>query len=551
MDIDKYVPLLRVFWAHLDTPVSLSCFILLANKEYDQLATRFVDPNQYPEGIFSSYRYWKDAQAVDILRKYPLPTTFSRIDNAIAAWELAEEQCYLTNERIDHLTLWNHARNSTEGKHKLFLSQCRKRMSRWLGPIPNSLHGKFGPGTCFESEIPNPTVVDKLWLTPNCTPECEPIVKALCDQTLWFRLRLRHGLPYLKTCRGNRFTTVPKDGKADRSISIEPLGNLWCQLAIGSYLKKRLQLVGLPHFSEERKFLFPGYDYKIGDTQEVHRRLARDGVADGYATIDLSSASDTMSSSLIREILPYEWWRLMDDCRSKFTRLPCSGTRKVATWRKLEKFSSMGNGFTFELETFCFLVLLCVGFKLTPGVDIWVFGDDIIIPEHKFSAACNLLGTFGFSVNRRKSYGSGPFRESCGGNYHGGWDVTTVRIKGELSIPALYSLNNALARLRFPWKVRREVVKLIPLDCRFPGPSSLGDVVLHHTPKGFKTVSRKGHPFTSWVRALNMRPVQTIPLDRWSSELQMAACLLTEKPSEGIVRRGTAVVPRSVWASVS
>lgn len=532
-------------FSYLDTPTSLKCWLLFREQEWDQLATLWVDPSHYPEGVFSALRFRRDVQAVDLLRKAPLPTTFDRRQAARAAWESAETACFASNEFFDRLRC---SPSLTEQEQRLveFLNAVRNRVARWLGPLPEDLSGGFGPGTCVEYRGENPTVVDKIWLTPTTTPDAAHLFDVLHFRTLWGLERVRNRLPLPGTSRGNRLTTVPKDGKTDRPISIEPLGNLWLQLGIGRYLKERLRLVGLPRFVATEVEIFPGLSYQRHDAQSVHKSLARDGWRIGLATIDLSSASDTICRELVRWVLPDAWFTLLDACRSKMTLVPSRDGQK---WFHIEKFSSMGNGFTFELETLVFLSLLSVAFQLTPGKDLWVFGDDIILPEHHFSAALDLLSVVGFVPNLRKSYASGPFRESCGGNFHSGVDVVPVRLKGELeTIDQWYSLHNALRKWGFPPVVLRIVKRKIPLRLRFPGPERAGDCVLHCA--RYPIHARKGRDGILWVRALRVDPESRVPLERWSPELHMVAGLLTGDGNY-VVRRGGATTPTSMWVSVS
>jgi hypothetical protein len=95
--------------------------------------------------------------------------------------------------------------------------------------------------------------------------------------------------------------------------------------------------------------------------------------------------------------------------------------------------SSMGCGFTFELETAFFLA---VARSVVPGIwlvssdhgrqrrklawpHIGVYGDDIIVPSAYANAVMERLKFFGLTVNEAKSHvGREPgFRESCGGDY--------------------------------------------------------------------------------------------------------------------------------------
>lgn len=538
--------LLRSLLSDLDTPTALAVSLLLENKEWDQLATKWVDPSHYPEGIFSALKYRRDVQAVDLLRKAPLPTTINRVSAALAAWEDAETACYNTNEFLDSLDSESSSKDAFKVGVRNFLRKCQKTMGRWLGPLPDELDGGFGPGTCVEYTGSNPTVVDKIWLTPTTTPDAAALFEWHYSRTLWGRVRWGDRLGAPGISRGNRLTTVPKDGKTDRPISIEPVGNLWLQLGIGRHLKRRLALIGLPDYCPAQRELFPGYEYKSPDAQAFHRELLKSCRSKRLATIDLSSASDTVARSLVERLLPPDWYVLLDSCRSQKTFIPLKGRRG---WRHIEKFSSMGNGFTFELESLVFTVLLSVGLGLTPGVNLWVFGDDIILPQDTFSAACNILECFGFTPNRRKSYSGGPFFESCGGNVHSDVEVTPVRIKEPFEdFMAVYAFHNACFRRGFSRRSLRLIRDLIPRKLRFAGPEHLGDSVLHGLP--FTPERRPGLcSQQTWVKTLRLRPSCHIPLDRWSEELSVVALLLGS--THRVVRRGTDTIPVSGWASVS
>ena len=526
---------------HLNTPVSLAVWLQIQNEEWDDLALRWVNPQHYPEGLFSALKYGRDVQAVDFLRKAPLPTTFDRRKVAFAAWDVAETQCYRTNEFLSHLFgPW--ALSPSEQALKQLLLECRKRMGRWLGRLPDALYGGFGPGTCVEYEGSNPTVVDKLWLTPTTTPSCAALFEWHYSNSLWGAKRWACRLGPPGSSRGNRLTTVPKDGKTDRSICIEPLGNLWLQLGIGRHLKDRLRNVGFPAYKPDPREIFPGYVIKGQDAPSKHREILL-RCQEEFSTIDLSSASDTIAIELVRGLIPPDWFQLLDDCRSKLTWVPTQAGK--GSWYKAEKFSSMGNGYTFELQSLIFAVLLSVRFDLTPGKDLWVFGDDIMLPKRCFDSACSLLQVVGFTPNRRKSYKDGPFYESCGGNVHSGVEVTPLRIKGPIEdAPDVYAFHNALHARGFPRKVLRKVRDMLPRQLQFPGPNRLGDVVLHGLP--FRVVSFHS---IHWVRTLRVRPRYSIPLDRWSSELAVVALLLGS--STQVVRRGSDMCFTSGLTSVS
>jgi hypothetical protein len=178
--------------------------------------------------------------------------------------------------------------------------------------------------------------------------------------------------------------------------------NIRLQLSVGAYIRSRLAKHGVNL-----------------DNQSINQRRARLGCKTGHlATIDLSMASDTMCRELVFQLLPIDWALLLDDLRSKYTLWPDGQTRMN------EKFSSMGNGFTFELESLIFFALVS-----SVSDNVSVYGDDIILPASKFEDAKSVLEWAGFSLNEKKSFSEGFFRESCGFDGFAGVDVTPVYLR--------------------------------------------------------------------------------------------------------------------------
>jgi hypothetical protein len=219
--------------------------------------------------------------------------------------------------------------------------------------------------------------------------------------------------------------------------------------------------------------------------QDVHKQVACEASKEGhYATIDLSNASDTVCYNLVKLLLPGEWFEGLDSLRSTHTLM---GDH----WVKLEKFSSMGNGYTFELETILFAAICCAvleanGIEPVYGQNVLTFGDDIIVPTSQAQNVLAALKFLGFEPNREKSFVDGPFRESCGGDYFLGADVRPHYIKEEVTEPQhLIVLANALWRLRKKAQgklseslriVRFKVLDQLPSHIRaLRGPEELGD----------------------------------------------------------------------------
>jgi hypothetical protein len=183
----------------------------------------------------------------------------------------------------------------------------------------------------------------------------------------------------------------------------------------------------------------------LDNGQPVNQKLALRGSLDGsLATIDLSSASDTIAASLVEFLLPDEWYRAASIVRSKYCTLPSGETVF------LKKFSSMGNGYTFELESLIFLALAMATTNGRIGRDVSVFGDDIITPSADAPTLIRVLSEVGFKTNQEKTFIDGPFRESCGKHYFSGYDVTPFYLKKEISsYHDLLWLINSLRRLAY------------------------------------------------------------------------------------------------------
>nr|APG77130.1 hypothetical protein [Beihai levi-like virus 30] len=227
----------------------------------------------------------------------------------------------------------------------------------------------------------------------------------------------------------SRIGFVPKSSEEHRAIGIEMNGLMPLQKVVGDLIRDRLKVVGINL-----------------DSQERNRHLARLAKTFQLATIDLANASSSISLELVRALLPYDWFTVINDFRSEVGYEPNSDTTIV-----YEMVSSMGNGFTFELESLIFYALAVatceeVGIsKLETKRSISVFGDDIIIPQRAASQLMGNLTLFGFTANVEKSFLQGFFFESCGSDYYNCTDVRPFFLKRDIvSIHDVYFLLNSL-----------------------------------------------------------------------------------------------------------
>jgi len=551
----------------VNTPRSLACYMLLRYDEYDQLVQLSCKPSNYE----SASSFFDDNACTEFLRKCAdLPTSFDRRAVALSAALDAESQCRTTNDLF---------RLRSEGLFQFpqaverVLIRARSLIASIIGQCPDldSLDYRFGPGSTSANRGSSITIMDKISSVPELTLGARRHLKTLRFYESWVRSlpstsnSLLGTVRPVKLVRGNRFITVPKDATKDRGICIEPSFNIAVQKAIGNILSARLTAAGLD----------------IPTQQDRNRDLARlASISGSHSTVDLSSASDTISYLLVLDLLPIDWFDLLDSVRSPETDFGDGFT-------EVEKFSSMGNGYTFELETLIFWCLARACAQEVGSFDtVYAYGDDIIIPTSATSLLETCLASLGFTVNPRKTFTSGPFRESCGGDYYRGINVRAYYVKETPKDPqGWFSMANGLFQLgltngyfdvrdpRFvrPW---RRCLDNIPANLRrVYGPLSLGDLVIHHedwrsvvryTRGPFMVGDRTIHPSYirgSIVRSTSMghsrmasvRALIPIPyrrsLSRYDPDTQLASAVYGV-PSSGAPLRDAVVGYRIRWVSV-
>lgn len=328
---------------------------------------------------------------------------------------------------------------------------AKRKIARILGSVPtlSSLDLRFGPGATTSTKKRMSSSRRKLSSTIACSESLLPMEKLLRKQMpLW--LSDEASTPVvLHNCR---IAFVPKNFKSHRVIAVEPVLNTLVQSGVGRYLAKRL-----------KKFGISIYD------QNINRCLAQDGSRSGaLATLDLTSASDTISFELVRDLLPPDWFTVLSYFRSGSYDLDGES-------RKLEMFSTAGNGFTFPLETLVFWSLtsaILSHFELPNTLS--VYGDDIIIDCQGFDLVVKYFKYLGFIPNVKKSFSTGPFRESCGGYYYLGIDVRPSFQKTALTGQDAFRHHNYFHSIGDE-ELSTFFLSLIDESIRIYGPAGFGD----------------------------------------------------------------------------
>lgn len=200
-----------------------------------------------------------------------------------------------------------------------------------------------------------------------------------------YKFKLHHIVTYVN---GDRWSSVPKNNRKDRSICLQPFCNMLVQRAVGIGIRNALKRV---------------LDIDVDNLADVHRRRLSDK---SIATIDLSDASDRISLDLVKYLLPHRVFRYIQSSRSDMTLGPDGNyylTRKV---------SCMGNGFTFDLMT-----LILTALSRLYDNNSSVFGDDIIISNQFANDLIIEMEKVGFVINKDKTLINSNYRESCGSHY--------------------------------------------------------------------------------------------------------------------------------------
>lgn len=441
-----------------DTPFSLQMLDHLNNGEYSKIVSASVDPMDYTNADTFS----RDYLCAELMSKFPhWDIGINR--SAVALQKFSEVEEFLTTLRFDGNSRLVVAKRAAT--MRAVESTARRKIATILGEFSwDEAHSffAFGPGASTSMSRRRGDAAYKFGAQrPHLSYNAENLASALsrAHPTWAFEAQV---------VAGSKLVTVPKNAKTDRSICIEPDLNMYFQKGIGKVIRRRLQRWGL---------LLP-------QAQQINAELARQGSANGrLATVDLSNASDSVSMELVRLLLPPDWVSALEQARSPFVVLPSGGVHL------LRKISSMGNGFTFELETLIFYALCSSVIELLASKEMdrqcTVFGDDIIISSDLVPALAEVLLNFGFVLNPKKSFFTGPFRESCGKHYFSGIDVTPFYVRDRIdSVPRKYWAANSVKRYsRLHWgldsrflPVYTGVVDSIPPFFRqFKIPEGVGD----------------------------------------------------------------------------
>lgn len=214
----------------------------------------------------------------------------------------------------------------------------------------------------------------------------------------------------------SRTEFVEKDSSGPRTIGLEPAEYMWCQQAVKTAMYAHI----------EKHRLTKGH---VNFTDQTINRSLTSRWSD-YDTLDMSKASDRNSYALVEALFSKtSLWRWLRACRTPGTILPDGRV----LWFK--KFAPMGSAVCFPVEAMVFWALACAslhrqGVPLLLALrNVYVYGDDLVVPHGYFSGIQSDFEAFGLKFNDAKCCIFGKFRESCGMDAYDGVDITPVRLR--------------------------------------------------------------------------------------------------------------------------
>lgn len=377
-------------------------------------------------------------------------------EKAIETFLNAERRCRRTNAYLDYVNRGTMLSPEQE-KVREILFYASQIIGSYIGDVPevSDLHLSFGPGastTCKNktnaryklSSIPSVNIGNPI--------DLQSLIGLFPG---WL-----HSLQKVSYSAAE-ISVVPKNYKTGRTICIEPSISMMVQRDVGRILKNRMRKVGL--------------NLRNQDINKTKARLM--SILDSDVTVDLKSASDLVCIMIVNLLLPVKWVEFLDNWRSQVYQHPLTNCSVP-----FEKFTSMGNGFNFELESMIFHALL-YGISKTFDIkfDVSVYGDDIICSKALYSHVKIYFPLLGFEINLDKTFDEGPFRESCGGDYLRGVDVRPYFLSDRMTFSKLFSLMNLMKEKPhlYPEPLWNLCFSLIPENLILLGPSGYGDGHLH------------------------------------------------------------------------
>lgn len=219
---------------------------------------------------------------------------------------------------------------------------------------------------------------------------------------------------------------VPKVYSKARSICIEENESQFLQQAVSAGLREHVrhsELNGHVEFN----------DQSINALHALNASVDKEN-----CTIDMSEASNRVPRDVVSWVvqdntllhnglmaLSTRWMEPPRDLAASFQK------------HKLFMFAPMGSGLCFPVMSLMHYFLIAAIVMRVHHHDVrselYVYGDDIVLPSRYAQAVFDHLPKFGMKLNRSKSFVKSNFRESCGTHAYNGMDITPVFLRKTIS----------------------------------------------------------------------------------------------------------------------
>jgi hypothetical protein len=454
----------------INSPRSLAVWLLFSSNEHDQLVDLTINADNYLDlnAFADDYLVTEFLSKADFLRlnrdpKAQAYKSFNDYESECSLHNLSFQKAINGNARLANITV------RTAEKLKSLLPTLDSTVLEQIFS-----NAAWGPGVTSSAKGKYLSRYVKLQCELEATPDFIACGAHFLVNSIpaWANFHSSGSndnpssiLPLaLKATPGNKLTTVPKNAKTERTIAVEPHVNAVLQRGIGVFIRKRLLKFGCNLQDQRRNQI-------LAQLGSKHNHLS---------TIDLKGASDTISRELVRVLVPNDWLSLLENVRSKYYFLE-------GKWVQYHKHSSMGNGYTFELESAIFLSLalsVCESLNLSTEF-VSVYGDDIIIPTEASELFLEMVAHYGFKPNQKKTFTTGSFRESCGADFFNGVNVRPFYIRTKLvDLASVHTLAN-LIRSYSAMRNNR-----LGCDRRF---ESAWNILFRSVPQSFKLLCPTGY----------------------------------------------------------
>lgn len=270
-----------------NTPTALKFYILYKEKDFLSILKTKIDPKSY----VNADDFQKDYLLISFIKKYKgLSVEVDRKKAALDTFTSIESRLGSEKSSLSF-------RLSQEGGQFLAV---KRMIAKILGANPVSAAQRectwtTGSSTDISKRRMFPDKRLSLFPIPVSRRASSYFLRQIQFDPHWFEALtgilpsgpyspLRCLISIEESCK---IETVPKTSLTDRTIGIEPRGNMFLQKGVGNFIRKRLLRFGC----------------NLQD-QGINQKLAQKAYSCGLATIDLEGASDSFSSELLHLLFP-------------------------------------------------------------------------------------------------------------------------------------------------------------------------------------------------------------------------------------------------------